>query len=372
MTCYRFELAGPGDDAALRRVMAQTPMDGSVSLTFQREPGYFNSNCVLGREHQTIVCRDTERNEIVGLGTRSARDMFVNGQVTRVGYLSGLRSVEHARNRGLLARGYRFLRELHDADPIAPEFYLTTIAEHNAVAIDQLTSRRAGLPSYHELSRLHTLVLPIRRRPVSSKRASLANCRVSQSGSIQEVVEFLNERGAKKTFFPVYQPADFEQPHGTFRGLTTSSISVATRNGQIVGTAGVWCQRAFRQTIVSGYRPTVRLLRPLLNLWSRISGGIQLPEIGSSLGAAFVCFPVISEEEPAVFHLLLQHLMQVAPADAECLLLGLCEHDPLLAAARSMSRSEYTTKLYAVNWSAFPDALVGSGAGQYYLELGCL
>ncbi len=372
MTRYRFELAEPGDDAALRRVMAQTPMDGSVSLTFQREPSYFDANCVLGKEHQTIVCRDTERNEIVGLGSRSVRDMYVNGRVTRVGYLSGLRIAGNARNQGLLARLYRFLRELHDADPIAPDYYLTTIAEDNAVAVDQLTSRRAGLPTYHLLCRLHTLVLPIRRRSVSSKLASLANCHISQSGSIQEVVKFLNAKGAKKTFFPVYQSADFEQPDGTFRGLTTSSILVAKRDGHIIGTAGVWFQRAFRQTIVSGYKPTIRRLRPLLNLWSRVSGGIQLPAVGSCLEATFVCFPVVAENEPAVFLLLLQHLMQIAATEAQCLPIGLCDHDPLLPTARSFRHSEYTTRLYAVNWSEFPEPLVALSAGQYYLETGCL
>jgi hypothetical protein len=372
VTRYRFELAEPADDAALRRLMAQTPMDGRVMLSFQREPGYFDANCVLGRNRQTIVCRDVEQNEIVGLATRSIREMYIAGRATRVGYLSGLRIAERARRQDVLARGYRFLRELHEADPHAPDYYLTTIAEDNTVAIDQLTSRRAGLPAYHPLTRLHTLVLPIHRRPSRSKPESRATCRISTADDIQEVIEFLNASGAQKTFFPKYQQADFEPPDATFRGLQTSSICVATRNGQIIGTAGVWNQQAFRQTVVSGYQPAVRLLRPLLNLWSRVTGGIQLPAIGSSLGAAFVCLPVVSDNEPAVFTALLQQLMRIAPADVPCLLLGLCDNDPWLPLAQSLSRSRYTTRLYAVNWSAAPASVVSPSAKPYYLELGCL
>ena len=372
MTRYRFELADSGDDAALRHLMARTPMDGTVALTFQREPSYFDSNCVLGRNHQTIVCRDMEQNEIVGLGTRSVRDMYAGGQVQKVGYLSGLRSAESARNRGLLARGYRFLRELHDADPDAPEYYLTTIAEDNAVAIDTLTSGRAGLPTYHQLSRLHTLVLPIRRTPVCSKLASLANCQVTKAEDVAAVIDFLNGSGATQTFFPRYRGIDFEQPNGTFRGLNISSIAVAARNGKIIATAGVWDQQQFRQTIISDYKPPVKQLRPLWNAWSSLTGGIQLPAIGRPLNAAFVCFPVVSVSEQAVFEMLLHHLMRIAPADAHCLLLGFCDGHPLLPFARSLSRVRYSTRLYAVNWSAIPSSVVGPGAKPYYLELGCL
>lgn len=352
--------------------MAQTPMDGSVTLSFQREPSYFDANCVLGSDRQTIICRDAELNEIVGLGTRSVREMFVDGKTTRVGYLSSLRSVKRARNRGLLARGYRLLRKLHEADSNAPEYYLTTIAEDNTVAINQLTSGRAGLPTYHQLSRLHTLVLPIRRRTNGSKLEAFANCRISPPHDMLELVEFLNARGLQKTFFPRYQPNDFEPGGGTFRGLQTSSIVVARRNERIIGAAGVWDQRAFRQTLVSDYKPAVRLLRPLLNTWSRLSGGIQLPSIGKTVEACFVCFPVVSVDEPAVFDALLRQLMRVSPADAHCLLLGLCDDDPLYSIAQTLSRSQYTTRLYAVSWLPMPSSVVAPSAKPYYLELGCL
>ena len=372
MTRYRFELAGPDDDAVLRRLMAQTPMKGGVSLSFQREPHYFDANCVLGTDHQTIVCRDLEMNDVVGLSTRSVRELFVDSQPKRVGYLSGLRIAEHARNRGLLAHGYRFLRELHDADPDPPDYYLTTIAEKNTLAIKQLTSGRAGLPGYYPLSTLHTLVLPIRKTSLISKPASRLNCEVGPPEDLPEVVQFLNTTGARKTFFPRYQAADFQQPDCTFRGLSTSSILVARRNGQIIGAAGVWSQRDFRQTVISDYEPAMQLLRPLLNAWSRVTGGIHLPKVGSVLEAAFLCFPVVASDDPAVFQLLLQHLIQIAPNEAKCLLIGLCEHAPLLATARALSRSEYTTRLYAVNWGSFPERLVTPCAGQYYLEAGCL
>ncbi len=103
MARYRFEIARPEEDAAIRHIMASTPMDGAMTLAFQREPNYFRSNCVLGSDQQTILCRDMESGQPVGLATRSVRELFVGGQRHRVGYLRGLRFITSVRRRGLLS-----------------------------------------------------------------------------------------------------------------------------------------------------------------------------------------------------------------------------------------------------------------------------
>ena len=374
MTRYRFEVASPvnsADDFALRQIMAQTPMGGRVTLSFHREPSYFAANCVLGRDSQTIVCHDTEQGEIVGVGTRSVREMFVSGVPTRVGYLSGLRSIERVRNRSLLARGYRFLQKLHDADPRAPEFYLTTIAEGNSVAIDQLTSGRAGLPMYYPLSRLHTLAIPIRKLARNRKFESF-DFEVTRADNFSEVIAYLHRMGAARTFFPLYRQTDFDPNNGTFRGVPASSIAVARRNNRIIGVAGIWDQRAFRQTIVNGYQRATSVVRPLINVWSRLTGGICLPKPGESFDACFVCFPMIEHSEPAVQSALLHQLGQWVPAGTRCLLAGFCDDDPLLPLVRKLAQTEYTTRLYAVSRAPLPAAIVAPQAKPYYLELGCL
>jgi hypothetical protein len=147
---------------------------------------------------------------------------------------------------------------------------------------------------------------------------------------------------------------------------------VAKREGKIIGAAGIWDQRPFRQTRVRGYSGTIGILRPLINQWSRLTGGIQLPRIGEPLNACFVCFPVVIGDDAAVFHALLKQLMRIAPADAPCLLLGLCEDDPLLRFATALSRLQYTTRLYAVSWDRIPSSVTHPTARPHYLELGCL
>src|SRR5437868_6568504 len=147
MSRYRFELATPADDADLRRVLAETPMPGAVTVSFRREPSYFGAAVVDGRFRQVVAARELEDGRVVGFGSRAVGERYVNGRPEPIGYLSNLRLLPAHRNRGLVARGYAYFRKLH-GDGKA-RLYLTTIAEGNAAALTILTSGRAGLPRYH-------------------------------------------------------------------------------------------------------------------------------------------------------------------------------------------------------------------------------
>src|SRR5258706_136240 len=87
---FRFELATAEDDAQLRQRMAEDWMRGDLSISFRREPSYFAACAVQGIETQVIKCTDLETSQIVGMGSRSLRMAFINGQPVRVGYLSDL------------------------------------------------------------------------------------------------------------------------------------------------------------------------------------------------------------------------------------------------------------------------------------------
>src|SRR5262245_56306747 len=161
MPPYRIERAGEADDADLRAILAATPMEGAAVVSFRRDPSYFAAAVVEGRFREVIACRDLRTGRLVGFGARAVSPRHVNGVPEPVGYLSTLRLLEGHRNRGLVARGYAFLRKLH-ADGRTP-LYLTTIAEGNRTALEVLTSGRAGLPAYHFAGNYHTTALPARR-----------------------------------------------------------------------------------------------------------------------------------------------------------------------------------------------------------------
>ena len=88
MSALTFTLAAPADDESLRRLLRENPIPGSISLSFEREPCYFDAAVVEGPFHQTIVAREVDTGEIIAFGNRSIRPLYVNGEVREIGYMS--------------------------------------------------------------------------------------------------------------------------------------------------------------------------------------------------------------------------------------------------------------------------------------------
>lgn len=366
MSRYFLELATGDCDAELERV-ARLPTPGDIELSFQHEPSFLAAGCVLGHERQTIIGRDRATGEVIGLGTRAVREVYIDGEPQRIGYLGALRMVPARRNRGLLARGYQYLRQLHDEDARRPAFYLTTIADGNDVALDILTSGRAGLPQYHNLTTLHTLALP-RRRIAPHRRAPPP----ARAFDLDEVLAFVQCHGPQRQFFPVYAASDFVSADRLFRDLSLSDIVVARRGERIVGVAGVWDQRRFRQTVITSYSRRLQIVRPLYNGWARWTTGLKLPQVGTRLPQCYVAFPIVADNDGAIFAELLAAMATKCPPDIEVLLLGLCDNDPLLPHAERRSAARYRTQVFAVCWGERPQSLEMLMKRTPYLELGCL
>lgn len=366
MSRYRFELAGPADDADLRHVLANTPMPGRIALTFGREPSYFAAPGIDGFERQMVACRDTASGRIIGFGLRSLRKLYVNGTPTTIGYLSSIRLLAEHRNQGLVARGYRFFRELH-ADRQTP-LYLTTIAETNEPAMRILASGRAGLPTYHPAELYHTAAIPIR----ASKAASGLQIEAANESDVARVFDFLQTWGPRRQFFPCYGASDL-QDGGALHGLKASDILLARREGEIVGVFAGWDQQQFRQTVVHSYQGLLRWMRPVYNGWARLSGGVGLPRAGEPLRYLTGSLPIIANDDPAVFDALLSTMLIRADASRfDYLAVGMAEGDPLLPVVRKLNATWYTTRIFHACFADGERMRRSLDGRPTYLELGAL
>jgi hypothetical protein len=368
---FRFELASPADDADLRRIMAETPMPGRITVSFRREPSWFGAAVVDGSSRQVVACRDTETGRIIGFGCRSLRELYVNGQIETVGYLSSLRVLEEYRNLGLIAPGYAFFHELH-ADNRVP-YYLTTIAEGNETALRVLTSGRAGLPGYHPFGRYHTLAIPLPRRSrrVPAPPAGMT-IRPARAEDVSVILHFLRQWGPQRQFFPHYERSDLIMPEGLLRGLELDRLLLAERGGHLVGTLAGWDQHAYRQSVVHDYAGPIRWLRPLYNGWAWLRGRPSLPAIGQPLRYLTAALPAEAEDQEGVFAALLAALREHCAGAATYLMLGLHEKDRLLHIARRYATAYYTTLLFVAAWDDGLGRIEAVDDRAPYLELGSL
>ena len=371
MRRFQFELAEPQDDADLRHVLAATPMEGAISIAFAREPSYFAAAEVDGDVVQVGVVRDRNTGRVIGMGSRAISNHFVNGRQRPVGYLSGLRLLPEYRGRGgLLARGYAFLRELH-RDGRAP-YYLTTITEDNAPALRLLASQRAGLPVYHYLGRYATLVLK-RSTARHPKADPPIQVRAAKASDRDRIVTFLMRHGIRRQFFPALRAGDLFTDHGRLRRLDPCDTLLAFRGDALVGTLGFWNQSAFKQTMVTGYQPWLRAVRPVYNGWARCRRLPRLPAPGERVRSVYGAIPVVRDDDPDV----LRRLLASSPpphrgAENDAILLGLFETDPLLPVARRYAVRRYVTRLYVVYWKEHAPDMNELICRVPYLELGCL
>lgn len=365
---YTFTLAQPTDDPAIRRLLRENPVPGQMALSYEREPDYFLGSSVMGPISQTLVARQEESGQVVGLATRSVRPLFVNGQAEEVGYIGQLRVEEAHRGRWLLPAGFRLFHQLHQDG--AARGYITTIIEGNAEAEGLLVEKaRRHYPAYRREERIFTLALVL-RRPQRVQAAGL-EIRRAVDVDLTDLVAFLHRVGRRRQFFPLYSADDFTGP--ATRGLRLQEMAVALRGGKIVGLLALWDQSAYKQTVVRAYRDDLRWLKPFYNLAARLTGAQPLTPIGQPIHFAYAAFACVAEDDPGLFRPLLQTVYNwAAEAGFAFLMLGLCQRDPLLPVARRRLHIPYTSTLYTVCWQENEAWRQGLDGRVPYVEIGTL
>jgi RimJ/RimL family protein N-acetyltransferase len=352
-TCGRFvfSLAREADDAALRRLLRENPMGGRVSVSLEREPSVFHAAAVEGDEHYVLIARDAETGRAVAMGSVAVRERFVNGSPGRVGYLGQLRLDRRWRGRGDVVRaGYRFLREIHDH--LGLSHYFTSIVMDNLAARRLLEAGVRGMPRYRPIETFRTFLMPSGRRCRATSQCISIEC-----GSVEhlpQIVECLNRNGERYQFCPCWNAEALASPVRA-RGLRPEDLFLATRGGRVVGCMALWKQDSFKQIVVRGYSTPLRWLRPVVNVGSRVIGGVALPRVGEVLPHAFVSHVAVDEDDPQVFESLLSHARGVA--SDRLLVLGFSVRHPLADVMQRYRCRTYDSTLYAVEWSDAPDSM---------------
>jgi len=322
---YQMTLADRNDDAALRRRMAEDHMQGDMALSFRREPDYFLGCGVQGDRSEVIKCTDSRDGRIVGLGARHSTNLFINGEETPVGYLSDLRSDPEVRHRTLLARGYSFLRQLHDANPL--RLYFSIILDGNDDAISSLTNARAGLPVYEDRGRILTPAIHLDfQRP----ELAIDGIRIQRgtAAMMPEVFRFLRFENAKRQFAPCQTRSTLETTR--LLGLSPEDFYIAFQEDRVVGCISTWDQSGFRQTHVEQYSGALRFARPFYNLAALISPLHSLPAPGEKIPYLYLSNIATENNRRDIFATMLRTVYRDRrKSEFQFLIAGLHEDDPL-------------------------------------------
>ena len=120
------------DDAGIRKLLREVPLPGDIRVAMPREPDFFASTAVEGREVQVVLAQDRRREEVIGLCLRAEKECYVNGTPSPLGYLGGLRLSPTPESIAVIRRGAAHIRGFHEAG--RARLYLQCVTDGNARA----------------------------------------------------------------------------------------------------------------------------------------------------------------------------------------------------------------------------------------------
>jgi hypothetical protein len=341
---FDIELATAADDHELCELLRSSPIPGRISVTFEREPSFFDSCQIRGDFFQVAIGRDRSTGEIIGLGTRSIAPGFINGQPRSLGYLADLRLKPQHRGGTLVARGYRFLRQLHEDR--RTRLYTTVIFSENQAALTTIASGRAGLPLYHDMGTIHSPGINIR----GAEPQIHAGCEILRGSQelLPEIVECLNRNNSRRQFAPVHTASMFGNQWRDFR---IEDFHLAVRGSRVVGVVGCWDQSSFKQTRVAGYDSQLRWTVPLANLLCPFTRAPRYPKPGEEVAYFYLSFIAIDGDNLPVLRALLRSAYNASVGQGYLYaIVALHERDPLLPALSDYSLTPFSGRLFCATF----------------------
>ena len=332
---FRFDIAGPDDDAEIRALLARNPVPGRVVVSYEREPSYFLGCRTMGPFSQVVVARDEATGRLAAVACRTVRRRYVDGVERDVGYLGQLRVDEPFRGRWLVSRGFRYMAAL-DADGRASD-YITSITREGEAARRLLVDlRRSHFPDFEPVDEVATLAVVAGRPRRPDPRVRLATA--SDAG---DVAAFYSEEGPRRQYFPVWRRGE----------VADADVLVAVRGGRIAGALALWDQTSCKQAVVRGYSRALGRVRPLYNALMRARGRPGIPAVGERVRFLFASFVRVAGDDAETFRSLLDRARgEAAGRGVDYIMIGLSRREPLLGVAKRFAHVEYSSTLYRVGW----------------------
>jgi len=217
----------------------------------------------------------------------------------------------------------------------------TSIARENRQARRVLEAGLKGMPRYHFLGDMETLVVNVRR----GRKLGLLK-RAYPSDAL-EITAFYNSVTAFASLSPVLETEWLETMlQGSFMDFFIHRVG-----GRIKACIAVWDQRAYKQIVVQSYRWPLGTLRLFHNLWASAAKRPFLPASGQRLEQVFLAFrafddSVADKEVPFI----LEALAAAGETGADSAMLGLSPSSPqYIELKRALKPYTYATRIETVD-----------------------
>ncbi|MCH8179022.1 MAG: hypothetical protein IIA02_04455 [Proteobacteria bacterium] len=356
----------PADNAKIQDLVAKITMPGPAQMCFQRAPDFFTGAKVIGDEFVLTVAEDDERPEVLaGLTVISGRELYISGHKRRVHYSGDTRVDPFYRRRGIASSLFLAQKKHRNTDDLLQGIVL----KENTAPLDAAANTADGVLFNYWIS--HTIETSfIFKRKLTPRIPAGVTLRAAQPGDLPAMQAFFDREAPRRNGYPVYDLHKMAAGDPYYAGLKIGDYALALRGGQIIGMLAGWDQKAYKQTRIVGFKPAIKLLRPLYNLYVGIAGGFKLPPVGGALNYLSLCNILIAQDDPAVFRALIDWVMAHAGQKHDALAVALTHGDPLEDVPRGYKRQKLFSSHFWLSYGEDPRP--GIDARPLYVELGRL
>ena len=353
MTDIVIDKAGPKDNLGICE-LCKIPMTGNISLSIGVDPDCFTNAGIQNEIIELFVCRKESR--IIGLFSVGKSTVYYDGKPSLVRYLSDLRISPDFQKSLLLIQITRYIKTHVIADN---EFAFAVVFSENKIMTDMIAKvdqasvnngallKKASLPKFNLRGNYCSYMISLDNYRTISKSELLI--RRAKTSDVGDMLIFFNREASKKQLYPSY---DFSHLHHKYyHGLSISDFYLAIEDGLIVGITGIWDQRGFKQTSVSGYSQYLKFARPLINILASISKGFNLPKAGEALNYFTLHTVLTKNNNPKIFRAIIEHIYKdYYRKEFRYFLCGLDKNDALSTIFSDFKKREVHGNLYSVSF----------------------
>ena len=361
---FQITLAQPDDNKDICRLF-RIPFAGEISLAMEREPDYFVGARIQYEQPETYICRERSNNRIAACFSVGRRNVFLNGRKTLLRYHSDLRiDPDYQKSSVLFDICFYFKEHIFLPEGFSQTIVFADNQIMNAL-IDFKRHKRlhSTIPFYVAHSKYVTHTIALKR--MTFKNPSYVVRRACEE-DISTMQEFFDREARLKQFYPCYDFAKISTEY--YCSLPLENYFLVFEKGQLVGLAGIWDQKDFKQTRVVQYSSRLSFLKPFLNILSSTYGGFLLPDEGAKLNALILHSIVVKNNSAEIFKHLYEAIHQYSQKqNFKYMICGLDEQDALNKVFKGYTKREVRGTHYLVSYDE--DCLAKINKGISYIEV---
>lgn len=356
----------PADNAKMQDLITKITMPGVAQMCFQRAPDFFVGAKVIGDEFVLTVADDDERPDVLaGLTVISGRELFISGQKRRVYYSGDTRVDPYYRRRGIASNLFIEQKKHRQATDLLQGIVL----KENTAPLDAAANAADGVLFRYWIS--HTIETSfIYVRKIKPRIPAGVEIRAATAKDVPAMQAFFDREAPRRNGYPVYDFAKLHAGDPYYAGLRIGDMALALRNGEIIGMIGGWNQKAYKQTRIVGFKPIIKLLRPLYNLYVGMVGGFKLPPVGGVLNYLTLYNYLVAGDDKDVFRALIDWVMANAGQKYDALAIGITHGDPMEDVPRGYKRQKLISSHFWLSYGDDPRPSIDDR--PLYVELGRL